>query len=448
MSSGIASNFDPMRPLANTPRGFVPPNPGGGAAHEEPLGPRADAGGAASPRALSGSNALVAAANPLLNLVPQIKATAHHPDPARLRELLLEEIRLFEQRAREAGIASETIIGARYCLCTTLDEAANLTPWGGAGVWSAQSLLVTFHNETWGGEKFFQLLARLSHHPQQHIDLLELQYFCLALGFEGRYRVLDQGRSQLDVLKQRLLQLIRNTRGEHARALSPHWADAPIAATASKVQIPLWAVAAVAAVLCLALFGGLKFALAGRSDALFASIDQLRLPRVLSVAAPVNPAANPAPKPRLAQFLEPEIREGLVTVRDEADRSVVILRGDGLFDSGSAAFVERHKPVLLRVAEALESQEGPVTVAGYTDDVPTRGLRFASNWELSQARAEAVKALLLGRLSHAERARAEGRGAADPLVPNDSAANRARNRRVEITLMLPPKGSATEEPRS
>ncbi|WP_341679330.1 DotU family type VI secretion system protein [Niveibacterium sp. SC-1] len=444
MSSGIASSFDPMRPLANAPRGFVPPNPGGGAAPDEPLGPRLDINPPAPLRTLSGSNALVAAANPLLNLVPQIKATAHHPDPARLREQLLEEIRLFEQRAREAGIAGETIIGARYCLCTTLDEAANLTPWGGAGVWSAQSLLVTFHNETWGGEKFFQLLARLSHHPQQHIGLLELQYFCLALGFEGRYRVLDQGRSQLDVLKQRLLQLIRSTRGEHSRALSPHWADTPIAASASKVQIPLWAVATLAAVLCLALLAGLKFALAGRSDALFASIDQLRLPRILSVAA----AAKPAAKPRLAQFLEPEIREGLVAVRDEADRSVVVLRGDGLFDSGSAALIERHKPVLLRVADALESQEGPVTVAGYTDDVPTRGLRFASNWELSQARAEAVKTLLLSRLSHADRARAEGRGAADPLVPNDSAANRARNRRVEITLALPPKNRATEAPRS
>jgi type VI secretion system protein ImpK len=52
-------------------------------------------------------------------------------------------------------------------------------------VWSRHSLLVTFHNETWGGEKFFQLLAKLAQNPQQHAHLLELMYYCLALGFEG-----------------------------------------------------------------------------------------------------------------------------------------------------------------------------------------------------------------------------------------------------------------------
>jgi len=52
-------------------------------------------------------------------------------------------------------------------------------------VWSRHSLLVTFHNEAWGGEKFFQLLSRLAQNPQEHLDLLELQNVCLALGFEG-----------------------------------------------------------------------------------------------------------------------------------------------------------------------------------------------------------------------------------------------------------------------
>ncbi|MDK7178427.1 type IVB secretion system protein IcmH/DotU, partial [Micrococcus luteus] len=107
-----------------------------------------------------------------------------------------------------------TILGARYCLCTALDEACALTPWGGHGQWSGKSLLVTFHNETWGGEKFFQLLAKLSQNPSTHIDLLELLYFCLMLGFEGRYRVMDNGRTQLETLKQRLLLTLKNVRGQ------------------------------------------------------------------------------------------------------------------------------------------------------------------------------------------------------------------------------------------
>ena len=62
---------------------------------------------------------------------------------------------------------------------------------------------MTFHNETWGGEKFFQLLAKLAQNPQQHGWLLELMYYCLALGFEGRFRIVDNGRTQLETLKQR-----------------------------------------------------------------------------------------------------------------------------------------------------------------------------------------------------------------------------------------------------
>jgi type VI secretion system protein ImpK len=60
-----------------------------------------------------------------------------------------------------------------------------------------------------GGEKFFQLLAKLAQNPQQHGWLLELMYYCLALGFEGRFRIVDNGRTQLETLKQRLVQIIR-----------------------------------------------------------------------------------------------------------------------------------------------------------------------------------------------------------------------------------------------
>ncbi|MFJ0631833.1 type IVB secretion system protein IcmH/DotU, partial [Bordetella bronchiseptica] len=198
---------------------------------------------------ISGSNPLVAAANPLLDLIPQIRATTAHPAPAMLREYLVDEVRQFELRAQQAGIPNETILGARYCLCTALDEAAALTPWGGGGVWSAHSLLVTFHNETWGGEKFFQLLAKLSQNPGQHLDLLELLYYCLLLGFEGRYRVIDNGRTQLETLRQRLLRILRGARGEYPRALSPHWRDTPVQQALRRLPVPLWAYGALAAAL-------------------------------------------------------------------------------------------------------------------------------------------------------------------------------------------------------
>ena len=440
MNTTNTLGFDPLGQLGRRGDHFVAPNPGGASATQG-----AGAASATPPpgqRIHSGSNPLVALANPLLNLIPQIRTTVHHADPAMLREQLLAELRQFETRAREAGIANETIIGARYCLCTTLDEAATLTPWGGGGVWSASSLLVTFHNETWGGEKFFQLLSRLAPYPAQHIDLLELQYFCLMLGFEGRYRVLDQGRSQLDLLKQRMLQLIRTQRGEHAGALSPHWHD-PVMAARVQRTVPPWAVASVVALACVGLFIGLQWSLSSRSDEVHTAIDRLRAPRVLASAAKPSPAAQTR---RLAQFLETEIAEKLVSVLDLSDRSTIIIRGDSLFESGAATVSAdpAHAALLARIGKALNAVPGAVLVVGYTDDVPTRGLRFASNWELSVARAESVKNVLQALLDQPGRLRAEGRGASEPAVPNDSPANRARNRRVEITLMVPPAAPATE----
>ena len=81
--------------------------------------------------------------------------------------------------------AIESIIAARYILCTFLDETAASTPWGSGGVWATDTLLVRFHNETWGGEKVFLLLSKLAEDPRRNRDLLQLIYACLALGFEG-----------------------------------------------------------------------------------------------------------------------------------------------------------------------------------------------------------------------------------------------------------------------
>src|SRR5690349_1226779 len=134
MTSANSIDFDPLGQLPGRPDHFVPPNPGGAApAAARPMARQPDHGAdhGALQRILSGSNALVALANPLLNLLPQIRTTVHHPDPAALREQLLGELRQFELRARQAGVTNETIVGARYCLCTALDEAATLTPWGG-----------------------------------------------------------------------------------------------------------------------------------------------------------------------------------------------------------------------------------------------------------------------------------------------------------------------------
>ncbi|MFT3818709.1 MAG: DotU family type VI secretion system protein [Rubrivivax sp.] len=410
-----------------------------GATAEQPrpfgAAPQAAASRSDLPDVVSGGNPLVAAANGLLNLIPQIRAMATSDDPAAFQQYLLEAMRGFERKAAGSGVPMETVIGARYCLCTAIDEAAAQTPWGGGGVWPRYSLLVALHNETWGGEKFFQLLAKLVQSPKQHIDLLELMYFCLMLGLEGRYRVIDDGRSKLETLKAQLLQVIENERGDRSSALAVHWRGVERAAAPPWTLVPLWVAAAVALLLAFLIWLWFSWRLAGQSDEVYAALNAIRFPKVAAAALP--PTAAPTP-PRLRQFLEPEIRDRLVEVTDEADRSTIVLLGDGLFDPGAVVVKPRYVTVLQRVAAALNQVPGRVLINGYTDNAPIRSVRFPSNWHLSQARAEAVAEMLQRSISDAHRLRAEGRGDADPVAPNTTPEGRSRNRRVEIILQVPP----------
>ena len=358
---------------------------------------------------------------------------ARHPNPSALRESLAESVRRFETSARAQGLPNDQVIAARYVLCTLLDEAASSTPWGGSGAWASQSLLVQFHNESWGGEKVFQLLTRLAQNPSQHRNLLELVYVTLSLGFEGRYRVLDNGRAQLDDLRGRLAQMLRGLAGPVEKTLSSQWQGVATATQRLRDGIPLWVVAAAAAVLLMLVFIALRFALNVQTDTTFSALQALDAK--VAKAPALSPVAltSAPPPPRLAQLLQADIAAGAVQVKDLSDRSTVTVLGDTLFDPGSADVASRAKPLFERVAAALNQVPGPVLISGHTDNQPIRSLRFPSNWHLSKERAESVRKLLAATVKP-DRLNAEGRADTEPVADNSTADSRARNRRVEIML--------------
>ena len=385
----------------------------------------------------NGVNPLVWAASRLLDMVPQIRSMPQLGNLAGLRDRLAQEIHKFEQRAQSVGVPREDLIGARYCLCTVIDEVAAHTPWGGKGEWAKQSLLVSFHNEAWGGEKYYLLLARLAQNPERHKNLIELLYYCNALGFEGRFKAEDNGYTQLEILKRRIATILDKARGGYETRLSPHWQGVKSTPPAWRL-VPPWVVAMLCGLVGFGIYLWFLFALGSQSDAAYAHLVALKVPEPATpqrvVTMPPSVAAT------LKRFLAREIAEGLVEVAERPDRCVVTLKekagGGGLFESGQANIRMPYMVVLERVADALQEVRGNVLVSGYTDNVPIRSLRFPSNWELSQARAEAVKGLLDDRLGRMDRIRAEGRGEAEPVANNATAEGRARNRRVEIAVLL------------
>jgi type VI secretion system protein ImpK len=389
----------------------------------------------------------VDAAGTLLSLVGQLRDTTSHPDIDTLRAHVEQEVKSFEHAARAGGADTETVSTARYVLCTLIDETVLGTPWGNESIWSEQTLLAKFHQEAWGGEKFFNILEHLQHEPARHIDLLELIYLCLAMGFEGKYRVQEQGNRTLQSIQENLFYTIREIRGEFERELSPHWRGVEDKRNLLVRYVPLWVLGAILAVLLLAIFVAFRISLNRNADPVFQQLSTIGRDRSPSAPVQYVPAADPekpppeitatvAPAaeapPGLARLLAPELEAGLLAINDFQDKSLLVIQGDGLFRSGSASVEERHYALLARIGEALRQVPGRVLVVGHTDNVPIRSLRYRSNWDLSRQRAVSIAGLLENTTGTPERYQAEGRADTEPLVPNDSAVNRARNRRVEI----------------
>ena len=211
-------------------------------------------------------NPLVAAAAPLLSEAVRVRSNPHGEDLHALQAQLGTAIRQFEYRALQDGVESAQVMAARYVLCSVLDEAVVTTPWGVAGEWSQLSLLSGFHNETFGGEKVFQLLERLSRNPVKHLAMLELLYLCLALGFEGRYRVLPRGMLELEAVRDGLYRQIRQLHGDVPRELSPHWEGLTGGQHRPLFNVPAWTVAlGTVACLCM-LYAGFAWTLGAQRD--------------------------------------------------------------------------------------------------------------------------------------------------------------------------------------
>jgi type VI secretion system protein ImpK len=382
-----------------------------------------------------GANPLIAAATPLLNLIPQLRAVGN-ADAVATRARMVEGIAAFEKAARDAKLPSQHIVAARYVLCTFIDETAANTPWGGSGRWSAQSLLVHFHNEAWGGEKTFQLLSKLAQDVPANRDLLELIEVCLAMGFQGRFRAVDNGSAQLMQVRERLFELLRQVRGELDRQLSPAWAGVALGRSKAYGVVPLWVVAAGTAVLLAALFVTFSTLLNRKSDPVFVALRSIEAPVALArAAAQPPPQIDPVRRPlRLRELLADDIATGRVGVADLPDRSVVTIRSDGFFAPASSTIPDPMRPLIDRIAEAIDEVPGEVLVVGHSDNTPIRSMRFPSNWHLSNARAEAVSERL-SRTIDRRRLRAEGRAESEPIAPNDSPEGRARNRRVDVHVL-------------
>lgn len=246
---GVPTAANPPPPAATAPPPAAPPSTA-----PSPTPPRPTTQTDISAFLHGGMNPLVQLASPLLLLAVQLRHSVDLPDMPRLREQTVAQVRKFEQEAQTAGISTQTITAARYVLCTMLDESILNAPWGEQSGWAQKTLLVTFHSESYGGAKFFQILERLLADFSRHIDLIEMMYVCLVLGFGGRYAIEPGGRARLAEIQDDLYRRLRAQRTAPAEELSPHWHGIQDRRNPLIRYIPLWVVGAAAACILLGVF--------------------------------------------------------------------------------------------------------------------------------------------------------------------------------------------------
>ena len=160
-----------------------------------------------------------------------------------------------------------------------------------------------------------------------------------------------------------------------------------------------------------------------------AAVEELQR-RVAALLAETEADAN-----KLRQMLADEVQTGKVDVESEGRVIVVRIRELGSFPLGSATLSPGFIPVMGRMREALGDVPGTLSIEGHTDNLPVRGGRYTSNWDLSSSRALSVTHELLrdGDLDD-ERIMVVGFADTHPVTSNDSTEGRASNRRVEIVI--------------
>jgi type VI secretion system protein ImpK len=181
----------------------------------------------------AGLNPAVDAASHLFSVIGKLKEIQTYRHLNRLQSELLHDVNTFQNTlASLQTYHTEFIIVCRYILCATIDETIMNTAWGDQNQWDNYSLLATLNQDVQHQDKFFTILKRAIKEPAIYIDLMELMYLCLSMGYKGQYRTTEHHPFQLEQITDTLYKHIRAYRGSINKTLTPN----PLKVSATRKQ--------------------------------------------------------------------------------------------------------------------------------------------------------------------------------------------------------------------
>jgi len=151
-------------------------------------------------------------ASSILFLLSELPYLSPPQDIASFREKLIKQLRVFERAVKQSphhGLLDE----AHYVLCSVVDEAILNSSWDTVqNYWRSHGTTREFSYDRLGGEKFFTILNEARQDPLHNIDLLELMFVCLSLGFRGKYQLEPKGAEWVENIHQELFRIISQYR--------------------------------------------------------------------------------------------------------------------------------------------------------------------------------------------------------------------------------------------
>ncbi|MFV0294347.1 MAG: type VI secretion system protein TssL, long form [Paracoccus sp. (in: a-proteobacteria)] len=440
-----ASPFDQSAQIGRAPgqsdNGFFPQyhQPDTTPRHQAPRIPLHEALQVRDLGAASSSNPLLAAASSLLILLGRLRTGLVELQVAPLMEHVTREIERFEQNARTAGADQHEILVAKYALSGTADDIVQNLPGADRGSWQQYSMVARFFHKRDSGVGFFQEVEKALQAPAQRYNLLELMLVCLSLGFEGQFRTAPNGSAQLARYRGAIYESLRRVKPRPDEDISAMWTPVEQGRRRRFGNVPIPALLGISALAALAIFATFSTlinrdgsAVAAEMRALHQGAPAIQLDRTTQV---IFEAPESTQLQRIRDALATEIADGRMEVEQKGNYIAIRVGNLQLFDSGKVTAKPGFADLAARIASVLNSEPGPVLIEGHTDSVPLSGRgQFKDNYQLSQARADAIAEVLKPQLTDQDRVTTEGRGEDDPVGDNSTPEGQASNRRVEIML--------------
>ncbi len=159
-------------------------------------------------------NALLSAAASILTQSTPLRQGWSGSSVLALQSHLVESIEQFMHDGQMKNYPAPILLASRYFLCATLDELVSYSHWIKKNESEQLALLTFFKQEDKESDRFFLILQRACENPTDHIDLIELGFHCLSIGFMGQYKEKPNGAETIAKLMDKLYQIIVDIRGE------------------------------------------------------------------------------------------------------------------------------------------------------------------------------------------------------------------------------------------